>query len=269
MALSGGHVAGSGDHVGDHNLIDAALALASGLPTGGAAGNVLAKLSSANGDAGWAAALSASSTQTISGAWDFTTAPTVNGSAIGGGGSGIVDAYAVMTPLVPASGTTYTVGGGSGTAGASMFNRGLGYPFRINASATYKLGVNVTTAGSVGAVIRLAAYADAATGDKPGALIADLGTLDASATGLRFTATGVALASGVRYWVLVIAQGGAATSPSVTSMPISTGFSLGMDGTGTGPASSFRYTDAGALSSNPTIIANDTISPHRVYFQAV
>lgn len=76
------------------------------------------------------------------------------------------------------------------------------------------LAVNVTTAGSAGAVQRLGARADNA--GRPGALIVDLGTVDATTTGVKTIAASIAVAAGVPIWIVSAAQGAPATKQFLT-----------------------------------------------------
>lgn len=78
-----------------------------------------------------------------------------------------------------------------------------------------RIGCDVTTVGSAGAVIRLGIYADG--GGYPDALILDAGTLDATSTGgtnIREITISQTLNMGL-YWLAFVIQGGATTRPTV------------------------------------------------------
>jgi hypothetical protein len=79
-----------------------------------------------------------------------------------------------------------------------------------------RIGVEVTTAGSTGAVIRLGLYAERGDGH-PGDLVVDAGTVDATTTGLK-EITINSQASGPWTWIVVVSQGAAATQPVVRGL---------------------------------------------------
>lgn len=73
----------------------------------------------------------------------------------------------------------------------------------------------VTTLGSAGAVVRLGLYADDGTGTRPGTLLVDAGTIDATTTGVKTSgAITVTLTPG-RYWAAAVIQGAPTTTPTL------------------------------------------------------
>lgn len=92
-----------------------------------------------------------------------------------------------------------------------------------------RIGIEVTSGGSVGAVIRFGLYADDGTG-YPGALIYDAGQFAATGTGAIGDTTdavlaAISIARGSLLWFAMVVQGAPATAPTVraNSGPI-TGF---------------------------------------------
>lgn len=105
-------------------------------------------------------------------------------------------------------------------------------PYRIESAHTWAgMSCHVTVAGSAGASYRLGIYADA--GGQPGALVADLGTVVATATGI-VTATGAFTTPPGWYWLAQVLQG----TPS--SAPTAVGFASGL--AAGSPLSSTNYT---------------------------
>lgn len=241
------------------------------VPSGGTAGQVLEKASNADRDVEWATPLAAADAATIAGAWDFTTTPTVNGVDVATQndvGAGILDAYPVLVRKNSVSGdifaSAYTGGGDS-----SLNGQGHASPFRVLNSGSFFVGVRVATAGSTGALIRLGIYIDDTThADRPGALVADLGTIDGTVVGYAYAATSVALAAGTRYWLMVVEQGGATTHPFVMVVSYPT-LTVGMQGNGN-PGTEFFYSGiSGALSSNPVVTAVGSANPVVGLFKTV
>lgn len=74
-----------------------------------------------------------------------------------------------------------------------------------------RLAIEVMSAGSTGAVVRLGIYADDA--GLPGDLVLDGGTVDATTTGLKELTISQALTSRRRYWFVTAPQGNPATQP--------------------------------------------------------
>lgn len=102
----------------------------------------------------------------------------------------------------PSTTTTY----GNGVANFQMFDVDEAIP-------VVGVGIEVTGAGSAGAVVRPMLYADDGTGTRPGALLTDPGTVDATTTGVKMSAAiSLSLAPG-RYWAAAVIQGAPTTTP--------------------------------------------------------
>lgn len=81
--------------------------------------------------------------------------------------------------------------------------------FVVPESTTFdRIYIKVMTAGSAGAVCRLGIFGD--TGGKPGSVVLDAGTIDATSTGDKEITISQTLNPGV-YWVSACTQGGATT----------------------------------------------------------
>lgn len=90
-------------------------------------------------------------------------------------------------------------------------------PFVVDESATFdRVAVEVTAAGTAGAVVRLGIYgADADS--MPGSLLVDAGTVDATTTGLKEAIISQAVTSGL-YYLAAVVQGAATTRPTWRSV---------------------------------------------------
>lgn len=75
-----------------------------------------------------------------------------------------------------------------------------------------RIGVEITGAGSAGALLRLGIYAD--DGGKPGALLLDAGTVDGTLTGVQSISISKTLDAQV-VWLAVAVQGAPVTTPTV------------------------------------------------------
>lgn len=78
------------------------------------------------------------------------------------------------------------------------------------------MGINISTAGTAGAVVRLGIYKDDGTGI-PGALVADWGTVDSSAGGVKNIAITTVLAPGL-YWPCAVPQVAACSWTGLTGI---------------------------------------------------
>jgi hypothetical protein len=107
---------------------------------------------------------------------------------------------------------------GHGITGASALTNGTPYatsfimPFQARFD---RLGTDITSAGSTGAVVRLGLYTNArgATGGQPcypNALIVDAGTVDSTTTGSKELTIDVLLDPGI-YWAVGVSQGSPST----------------------------------------------------------
>ena len=98
-------------------------------------------------------------------------------------------------------------------------NRLFYSPFVVARARTFdRLAVETTVAASAGGVLRVGVYADAASFNWPGSLVAGSEqTIDATVTaGLLAATVNLSLAAGV-YWFAVVAQVAAATCRSISS----------------------------------------------------
>ena len=135
----------------------------------------------------------------------------------GGGGGGGVDAT-VGVPNLGKSGWLlwnfrgFTTNIEFGAEGEVIF-------FRLVIGVTTPVtavGFDVKTAGSTGALIRPTLYKGDGLGGGPGTRIADGGTVGATTTGWKTTATGTVTVPPGNLWVGLACQGGAATRPQVS-----------------------------------------------------
>ena len=120
---------------------------------------------------------------------------------------------ATATPMVPPafldSGVYAPLNPGTSISTGQHSNNTLNgwqcVPFCVSKTVTMsKISVQVTTAGSAGAVLRVGIYAD--SGGRPGALISDLGTQLVDSTGTKdWTYTGT-FTAGVQYWLITVNQ---------------------------------------------------------------
>lgn len=87
-------------------------------------------------------------------------------------------------------------------------------PFFVAEDITLdRIGLEVTSAGTAGALIRLGIYEDNGDGI-PGALVIDAGTVDATTTGVKEIVISQALARG-DFHLAAAVQGAAATRPTI------------------------------------------------------
>lgn len=115
---------------------------------------------------------------------------------------------ATVRPPVPAN-RHLVPQGMSFTTNTPPLDRPIVTPMVAPAQSWVGLACQVTTAGAAGAVARLGIYDDDGSG-RPGTLIADVGTVDTTTTGLKL-ATGAFQTSGGLVWVVLVAQGATAT----------------------------------------------------------
>lgn len=79
------------------------------------------------------------------------------------------------------------------------------------------VGVDVTTAGGAGAVVRLGLYAD--DDGWPGSRLVDFGTVASTSTGIRTIAVSQTIDAGV-YWVATVGQVSGSTVVRATQAPV-------------------------------------------------
>jgi hypothetical protein len=110
-----------------------------------------------------------------------------------------------------ASGQYYLSMVGSGLTNQGMtLNRLYAMPFFVGRACVLdRLAQRVTVAGASSNTIRLGLYSD--DNGKPGALLVDAGTADATTTGVKALTVSVAIAQGL-YWLATVAQTGTACS---------------------------------------------------------
>lgn len=173
------------------------------------------------------------------------------------------------------SGTDYKVGAypttgrwyrapSYGPVGANLTmvqNRLYLVPFRLAAGVTFdRIGADVATVGSAGAVIRLGIWASDAAGGLPGTLVLDAGTVQAdTGTGSRAITISQALAAGV-FWLGVVMQtaSGVLLRATVEYDPLIPYFTGANAITGSEAAAAVYASGiTGALASTPTLVDND------------
>lgn len=74
-----------------------------------------------------------------------------------------------------------------------------------------QIGMEVSTAGAGGALIRMGLYASNAAGDRPGSLITDYGTIASDTTGYKMITINQAFEAGNTYWLAWAAEVAAST----------------------------------------------------------
>lgn len=111
------------------------------------------------------------------------------------------------------SGLWYFTHGLTRTTASTINERVYLSPLVVHKSAQAfdRIGMDVTTAGNAGSVIRLGIYGD--TAGTPTALVTDAGTIDAATTGLKSIVISVTLQPGI-YWLATVAQASATTAPA-------------------------------------------------------
>lgn len=103
-----------------------------------------------------------------------------------------------------AAGYYYTVGGSGDATVALTLNRLLFAPFRVGRTSSFdRIAVEVTVAGSAGALIRLGVYNSAA--GLPSTVAFDAGTVASDSTGTKEITISQTLAPGA-YWLAAVAQ---------------------------------------------------------------
>src|SRR4051812_39435289 len=115
------------------------------------------------------------------------------------------------TGALGAAGYYFAAPGGS-TTGSRPNGALYAHPLFIGRTMTVaRIGVDVTTAGSAGALCRLGIYADNGWG-LPGTLLLDAGVVDCTTTGVKELTITQALAPGL-YWFAAATQGAPTTAP--------------------------------------------------------
>lgn len=183
----------------------------------------------------------------------------------GGGGGASTDAAwgQVVRPL--AAGRYFS----SPCAGTGTFAMGNGdarfSPLFVGQTTTIdRLAVNVTVAGSTGAVTRLALFNDNGS-FKPGTVRAQ-GTVDSTTTGLKTLTVSDTLVPGV-YWVVAVNQGAPTTNATLTFIS-QAGLAMVHETLPGNNSYAWQATGiTGAFANNPTVGA--FFSPPRVLVRQV
>ena len=109
---------------------------------------------------------------------------------------------------------------GPGNTGATfVLNSNVGYfsPLLVTKSITVKaIGVDITSGGSAGALVRLGIYNDTGSGS-PGTVLLDAGTTAATGTGAVSIGISITLTPGL-YWLVAAGQGAPATQPTLEAL---------------------------------------------------
>lgn len=169
------------------------------LPSGGAAGQVLEKLSGADGDAGWIDAIDPSDNATVNGLWNFTQTPEINGVPIGAASTAL--GTGLYVPATTASGYILSSEQRDGT-GFSNIPKGQTniVPIRPSRNVIGKIGFYVNAAGSSDCVVYGALWNAHATLDKPGTLIDTFNVANPGAASVNGSTVNVTLAADTTYW---------------------------------------------------------------------
>lgn len=241
MALTGTHNTGDPGHVADHNLIDNAIStINANLAPLAQAGQTPSQLP-----------VLAAATASVGSLAFAARADHVHPAGVA---SLPADGFLVNTRSTDTTGAVSLCGPLNSTSSFFSLGRGNAIPIYFAKNAAYVLGANISgSAASV--VLRIAVWANDATGGKPGTLVADLGTLDASTTGLKYTSSSFTPTTNTRYWVGIVQQGSTGASANALQKPP---FVLPEDSTGTFDAFSYRLSFTGAAASNPTLAAQDS-----------
>lgn len=111
---------------------------------------------------------------------------------------------------VPLTASNYFAGEGATATKSFSLNLMVVGPLYVARAATLtRIGCRVTTAGSTGALQRLVIYSDNGDG-RPGDLLLDAGTIDATTTGAKEITISQAITPGL-YWLGAVPQGATST----------------------------------------------------------
>lgn len=126
------------------------------------------------------------------------------------------------------------------------------------------IGCDVVTGGSTGSVLHFGLYRDNGAG-YPGALVTDFGTVVGTGTGQTAITTPIVLSGGTVYWLVVAAQGGPVTQPTIGTNTGRASALLGNPTSGVavqsynvaggGGALPNPYTAGGVLAAGPPIVS--------------
>lgn len=151
-----------------------------------------------------------------------TTAFVTSAVAAGGGGGGSfpvngigADHVSIFAP-VGAYQPSFNFVASITTVSVPTGNR-YALPFRPGGSfSADQFGVEVSTAGTAGSVMRMALYASDSAGRRPGSLITDYGTIATDTTGYKLYTISQAFTANTVYW---LAWGSEVAAPTVRARP--------------------------------------------------
>ena len=108
---------------------------------------------------------------------------------------------------------------GANTTLTTVADRAYAVPILIHRRrAPAQIGVRVSNAGAVGAVLRLGIYTDA--DGTPGSLVVDAGTTSAEVATYATISMGSTILDAGMYWLIVVSQGAPATQPSLRASSV-------------------------------------------------
>jgi len=132
---------------------------------------------------------------------------------------------------------------------ANLFSTLTFSPFVIPAAATFsQISMEVRTAGSTGAAVRLGIYASSAS-NLPATLVVDAGAVAATTAGIKSIAINQTLAAGV-YWVAMCTQG------TPTTLPQTYGVGCSFPAGGNTLANTIEFASLGTL-QGPTLASGN------------
>jgi hypothetical protein len=142
---------------------------------------------------------------------------TTNALEINNGASwrGVGDGYGFM---VKSGVYVYSQAWSSVTTLATILNRLSGNPVWLPGGITLdRIGIEVTTAGASGSVVRLGVYEDDGSGT-PSNLIADAGRVDATTTGVKELTVSISIPRSGWYWLVAVPQTAAPTVRAISGL---------------------------------------------------
>lgn len=142
----------------------------------------------------------------VDGIYDDVVLASNNLSDVASADSAVSNLGARPATKAPPSGIYFGRGGNATTQVASL--NGLNAtPIHIKSGTLTRIGVEVTSAGSAGSVVRLGIYGPSATTQYPGSLILDAGTID----GTSATYQEITISQAVSGWVWLVSATQVAT----------------------------------------------------------
>jgi len=186
------------------------------VPAGGTTGQSLVKTSSANYAVAWSnptvqpSQVAGTAVITTDSRLSDARTPTTHVATHRTGGTDAMTGYDIgALPVSWVTGQYRRAVWGQGTVGAGVLTLNRPYATAIyvpRGAGIDRVGVDVTTVGSAGSVMRFGLYTNAT--DRPGTLINDAGTVDtATSTGInQLTVAWSNLNDGI-YWIVTVPQG--------------------------------------------------------------